>query len=186
MFLWSLCMLISHTFPEGCSQRDPRPPWASSLMPSEDSGSPFGPALSLTHTVSAQISRPNQIIGSSSPRANILGKQGIQSIECSLNDLVVSLPFLHQSSHREAGEGPDLHHCLQGLVVPPRKGCHEQRRKKLHGQHLQSSNGQCLVLQQALTCQFQESSWGWKGHPDESALKHTLGKHPRSEGSLSG
>lgn len=120
---------------------------------------------------------PSQAMGSPSPGPRLLGKQDVESIQCSLKDLLVRLLLLHQGPQRKAGKGPGLHHRLQGLTVPPSEGRCEQRWEELHGQHLQSSDGQGLVLQQALTCQIHESGWGREAHPDESALKRILAKH---------
>ena len=134
--------------------------------------------LHLAHTPG-----PHQSARSTLPGADLLSKQEVQAVECSLEGFQMRLVVLHQGAQRETGKGPGLHHRLHGMGVPPGKGRRKQRREELDGQLLQGRDGQGLVLQQALAGQLQESGWGGPdAHPEEPTPEPVMGGCQRARG----
>lgn len=102
------------------------------------------------------------------PRAKVSCQQHVYTTQHSSQ--CCHIRQFHQCSHGEAGERPGCHRCLQYLQVPASEGCLQQRWEELHGQVLQSRDGQGFVSQQALHCQSPECGWGLEAHPDGSSV----------------
>ena len=92
---------------------------------------------------------------------DLLSKQDIQAIECSLEGLQMRLVVLHQGPQWEAGEGPDLHHRIQGLGVPPGKSHHKQRQEELYGQLLQGRMAKTSFHSKLWSASSRSWVWAW-------------------------
>ena len=73
----------------------------------------------------------------------------------------VKLVVLHQGPQWEAGEGPDLHHRIQGLGVPPGKSHHKQRQEELYRQLLQGRMAKTSFHSKLWSASSRSWVWAW-------------------------